>query len=280
MTSYLKGIIKTRILDTFTNRDDKQADLANQEYTITDERLLTDYPSSPTGRAYIGVSKKPLQEVKDGHGYMGVLLQTDNRQFVQCHVCGKWAKRLTDHIKSAHKLTKVEYTKKFGLYTKNALVADASSYKLSVAGYKAIRVMTPETRRKRITNLKIKQKSGSRKMIGKTEHDNKFGLCEKQLGFRLVEYLKTYQDLPSIHQKGEGTFISGALKKRYVSLNLGFKHYGLPTRHRYGGTKVELIAPDGQQYFFNYRTWNKEEVYQWMVEHSPVLQGDVNQFAD
>lgn len=267
-----------RILDYFTNRDDKQAEIASTEYKITDERFLLDYPDSPTGRAYIGVSKKPLQKA-DGYGFQGVLLQTDNRQFVQCHVCGKWAKRLTDHIR-AHNMTKADYTKKFGLYTKNALVADATSYKLAVAGFKAIRVMTPETRSKSRALLKAQQKHGTRKQIGKTEHDNKFGLCEKQLGYRLIEYLKIYQDLPSTQQKGEGMLISGALRKRYSSINLGLKHYGLPTRHRYGGTKVELIAPDGQQYFFNYKTWNKEEVYRWMVDHSPVLQGDINQFAD
>lgn len=45
---------------------------------------IIDYPSSPTGKAYIGIAKEPLMPNKSGYGFEGVLLESSNRKFVQC----------------------------------------------------------------------------------------------------------------------------------------------------------------------------------------------------
>ena len=85
----------------------------NTKLKITDER--TQAYDSPTGRVYIGIAKKPLAEVKDGFGFKGVLLQTDNRMFIQCHVCGKWLRKIPKQHLEKHNLTKEEYNKLLAL---------------------------------------------------------------------------------------------------------------------------------------------------------------------
>lgn len=238
--------------------------LKSRRWLIRDDRT-DDSAESPTGRVYIGVSKRPLQPAKNGYGYKGVLLQTDNREFVQCHLCGKWFMRLNRHITQDHKTTTEKYKKTFGLLPSNGLVSDSLSYKLEAAGRKRFKKYREQELAKleqaRPQSLKARL---TRKKIDLDEHNNRYGLCEKQLGFRLLSFIRQYQMLPFRAQKGEGSYIAKALYRRYGSVNDGFKHYGLPSFYR-KGTAVELAAPNGKQMFFNYnRDYTRKNVYTWM----------------
>lgn len=57
----------------------------------------------------------PLTEIKDGHGYLGVMLRDRASDEVQCHECGKWAKSVGKHSQVAHDVSADEYRYKFGL---------------------------------------------------------------------------------------------------------------------------------------------------------------------
>lgn len=242
--------------------------LQRNKYKIesTDERVI-DY-NSPTGKAYIGIAKKPLAKVVEGFGYKGVLMQTENRELVQCHECGKWFRMLAQHIRRKHKLSKEDYTKKFNLSENRSLIPDAQSYKLEDATRKRnLKQASPEHLRK-FTDKAIK--ATKERWTGakhSEEYHNKFGTCEKQLGFRLEEYIKRYKDLPSRSTKGEGGKLSKALHRRYGSLNNGFKHYGFAARYR-KGTSVELLAGNGEQFFFNYnKVYSKEDIYTFLIKN-------------
>jgi len=253
--------------------------VADQKMKITDER--TDSYDSPTGRVYIGVAKKPLMKVRNGFGYQGILLQTDNRMFIQCHVCGLWFRILSKLHLATHKMNQKQYKKKFGLFSTKALVSDDLSYSLEERAYKRNEV-SPNSE-KHLSTARAKAmtaKRGKHQLLSKnTEWNNRHGLCEKQLGFRLLEYIKTYKSLPSRGQKGEGRSIAKALHRRYDSLNLGFKHYKVPQIFRQG-TNVELLAPNNKQIFYNYnKGYDREVVYQWILKNTPYLRTP-NRFAD
>ena len=128
-----------------------------------------------------------------------------------------------------------------------------------------------------------KVKKNRNRLVFKDEFANRYGLCEKQLGFRLIEYIRKYKSLPSSRNvKGEGNIIRKALARRYGSPNEGFKHYQIPILYR-TGTNVELLAPNGKQYFFNYNKadYSPDAVYQWIVEQCPVLAPNaINPFGD
>ncbi len=246
----------------------------NRKYLVKDERTIP-YVDSPTGKAFIGISKKPLQPAKEGgFGYQGVLIQTDNRQFIQCHLCGKWLRKLSGgHLDKKHKITKIDYQNKFGLYAGNNLVSDASSYKYETSARKR----NDLDQNKNISLLKKHQKlvthNSHKSVARKTEHENRYSICEAQLNFRLLTWIKQFKDLPSRSTKGDAGKVCKAIYRRYGSLNAGFKHYGVPVRYKQG-TNVELVAQDSHQLFFNYNNkgYDKEKLFSWMVEHSPVLQ--------
>lgn len=261
-----------------------ERDLRKRKYKIKDEYTIP--YDSPTGRVYIGVAKRPLQPAKaDGYGFQGVLLQTDNREFIQCHVCGKWMKKISGQHLESHGLDKRKYQNKFGLYKGNSLVCDATSYRCEIAGMKRVE-KHPEANIKTLAKGRIgaakKNKIRSHKIADRIEHQNRYAICERQLGFRLIEYIRQFHQLPSRSSKSDGRKIAKALFRRYGSLNDGYKHYGLPAQYR-DGTNVELVAPDNKQMFFNYnkKSYNRDHVYEWMKEHCPNLANEsINVFAD
>lgn len=253
--------------------------LKNRKLKVTDHRTIP--YDSPTGRAFVGVAKKPLREVENGFGFKGVLLQTDNRMFIQCHICGKWIRQLTKRHLQKHKITKDKYKTKFGLMKSTSLVSDELSYSLEKRA--RIRLEKNPNSLNHLTNIAAKGLASQkrRKLIHNDEHNNRYGICEKQLGFRLIEYIKKYKDLPSRSIKGEGGIISKALYRRFKSLNQGFKHYGLPTRYRQG-SNVELNAPNGKQLFFNYnKDYSKDKIWAWFVQNCPQVDpSSINKFAN
>lgn len=254
----------------------------SSEWRIADERVI-DYPDSPTGKAFIGVAKAPLQ-LAEGFGYKGILLQTDNREFVQCHECGKWMASLGGTHIVSHNMTAEEYKDKHGLLQKYALVSDSLSDKLSQNAhtnhdngkFTKNGVFDGELAKKVSVNAQKARRK--RRLVDNVQHNNKHGFCEQQLGYRLVEYIRKYRNLPSRSQKGEGLSISIALKRRYGTTNDGFKHYGLPERFL-NGSRLEYLAPDGASRAFSTKGMDMMGLYDWMVEHTPILQGDLNVFA-
>lgn len=277
------GLIKRFFLPARKSYQNILDKVASKEWRITDERVI-DYPDSPTGKAFVGVAKAPLQ-LAEGFGYKGVLLQTDNREFVQCHECGKWMASLGGNHVFSHNMTMEEYRDKHGLLQKYALVSDVLSNKMAESAHErhaagtfnSSGVFDSELAKKVSVNAqKARQK---RRLVHNVQHSNKHGFCEQQLGFRLVEYIKKYRNLPSRSQKGEGLSLTIALKRRHGTTNDGFKHYGLPKRFL-SGAKLEYVAPDGAFKAFSTRGMNRMNgFYDWMIEHTPVLQGNVNIFA-
>lgn len=256
--------------------------LSDKKYLISDERT-EDNELSPTGRAYIGLSKRPLQKFKKGFGYLGVLLQTDNRQFIQCHFCGQWMKKITKTHLVEHNLTAKEYKQEVGLLPGTALVSDATSYAYEESARKSIlaKLKKDPDFFKKFAEMgrEGNAKQFHPKFGGITEHDNQYALCEKQLGYRLIEYVKRYKILPSRSVKGEGGSISKALFKRYGSLQEGFEHYGLPCLHR-KGSAVKLMAANGKELLFNYnKNYNREAVYNWICDNTPSLK-EPNKFKE
>jgi len=247
--------------------------LKKRKYKVTDARVMN--YDSPTGKAYIGIAKKPLMPAVGYYGFEGVLIQTDNREFVQCHMCGKWFRSLNKHVQDKHNTNAKEYRKEFGLNITTALIPDSYSYAQENNARKSWQGITKKERKRResilrATGNRAREKSMSNRG-GTREKENAKGTCPEQLKFRLLEYIKQYKDLPSRSRKGDGGKVCKVLYRRFGSLNDGFKHYGLPARYRYG-TRVEMVAPNQEQLIFNYnKDYNKQEVFAWMLANCPVL---------
>lgn len=251
--------------------------LSNQDYKIYDER--TEFNSeSPTGRVYIEAAKKPLESIINGHGYKGVLLQTDNRMLIQCHNCGKWFRRLTAKHLAKHKLTVITYREKYGLLPEKALISDELSYSLEERGRKTFEMHKEQAAINLSKNRDIAMKKAAKaqkKIAASIENKNRFKTCPVQMPARLMQFLKTYKMLPMLSPKGGGRSICRTLAKQHGSVNLGFAYYKLPSYYRQG-SNVELKAINGKQLFFNYnQDYSRQEVWNFLVENSPFLKDKV-----
>src|SRR5271166_3128953 len=77
-------------------------------------------------------AEPPFMQVKDGFGYMGVVLRDKIEDTVQCHICGIWKSMLVQHVRLTHKMTLDVYRQKFGLPLNFPLCGLATSSKLRV----------------------------------------------------------------------------------------------------------------------------------------------------
>lgn len=65
--------------------------------------------------------KEPMLKVEDGYGYYGAITQTNDGKQIQCHICGFYVARLSQHVSMKHKVDVKEYKIKYGLRIKDGL---------------------------------------------------------------------------------------------------------------------------------------------------------------
>lgn len=167
----------------------------------------------------------PLTEIENGYGYIGVVLRNKLTDKLQCHVCGEWFDLLSNHTK-AHKLTTIEYRKKFGLPLSFPLCSLAYSKKRSESGQS-------KERKERCRDIaKISQKKAqlaSRNKKNKANwlygfknpaRDNMYGACFEQLKRRYEIVADIVGHDPSGYEIDKyDKSLSSAIYRRYGSLN-------------------------------------------------------------
>ena len=213
------------------------------------------YKDSPTGKAYIGINKKPLMDNKGGYGYQGVLLQDENRVLVQCSSCGKWMKKISSaHTKRCMGATTLEYKKKFGLNKSTGLVSDETSLKLTQAALKNKKTHG------NLGNFNREPKIGHK---ATRQYENRYGTCPEQLKARLHEFVRCNRELPS--QRNRGGSLYRALTRRYGSWGHALIENGMPYFKR-TGTNMVYSFPDGHVYHFNINQMHDREELFKLIE--------------
>ena len=158
------------------------------------------YTEAPSG--YINIEKwePPFMPVKKGFGYHGIVAEDSKTGELQCHVCGKWTEMLTSHFSAKHKLTGVQYRKKFGLLTSTAL----KSKRIRLLQSKLITKLQKEGKMN-VGNkggygfTKGNKESANRKGIKKAdEAKNKYGVCDLQIMTKIIDLSKKLGKTPSL----------------------------------------------------------------------------------
>lgn len=228
---------------------------------------LIPYEESPTGRAYIGIHKRPLMPVKNGHGFYGVILQDEKREFIQCNGCGKWMQKITaTHIEKCTNLTTEKYKEKYGLNLRSGLVSDETSFRLTQAALKnKVAMAVFKTQH----NKGYRKGKYGRKGKHTMQFFNKYGTCPLQLRTRLYEFINCNRYLPGPGNRGQSIY--KAIVKRFGTFGEGLKQYGLPYLER-KGTNMKYEFPDGTVYAYNINQfYDRERLYSMMKEKCPVL---------
>ena len=167
--------------------------------------------------------KEPLTKVSKGHGYYGVLLQSEDGQYIQCHVCGKLFKHMSGHLKT-HKLNTKEYRKKFKISLMTALSSESMRWNLKRATMKWFHNLSEdekiEYRRKNNERLRAALKKRGKGQPKKSlEGYNKDGTCPDQLLQKIKDVAKELEKTPSLRE-----FVKACGTQKYK--HLIFKVYG------------------------------------------------------
>jgi hypothetical protein len=194
-------------------------------------------------------AEAPFEPVANGHGFIGILLLDKMEDTIQCHLCGRWFKGLTPHLKSKHETSNRLYKQQFGLPYSFPLCARSVSQSLSKHS------LRPENLA-RLANVRDPAKSTrlfrSRRHKQATKYGrtnaaflNKHGLCHDQILRRFLIVADIVGKEPSRndlvqHDKA----LLDAIMYRHRNLNTFRKQEGfsLVKRHPFQNEDTLLAA--------------------------------------
>lgn len=185
--------------------------------------------------------KEPLKPLKKGYGYHGVLLQSADKKFVQCHICGKLYSELSKHI-VRHKISAKEYREKFHLSPMTALISEDIRQKRKETTLAWLRSMSPEEyaayREKAIRRFIKWRKNYKGEFIQPKitlETKNKRGTCPDQLAAKIHEVKEKLGHTPSLAEfihATEGQKYKHLIFSTFGSWIKGLKYAGLTPREK------------------------------------------------
>lgn len=170
-------------------------------------------------------------EVKEGYGYLGVLMYDDVNDKVQCHICGKWFVNVGGHTSKKHKIPADDYKIRFGLTLRTALCSIGLSNKRRETTQDCIEkglirqdIMTQGAKYNRQKNRRYRQ-SG----VKTHQYYNRAGLCELQIKTRYEIVKKIVGDEPTQNQilQYDRKLFGCGIVPRYGNLNNFKKHIGV-----------------------------------------------------
>jgi hypothetical protein len=170
--------------------------------------------NSPSGFVNIGKYVPPFDEIKNGFGYMGVILEDYKTGKLQCHICGGWYEQMARHIE-IHKINSQEYRRRFGLLISTAL----KSKRMRIAQSKIMQKLRGKNKANRFKFAKNNLFAGNRKGKSKAlESQNRYGVCNLQLIERILKLKKKLNKTPTLTE----------LKDEYgfVFITLLYERYG------------------------------------------------------
>lgn len=214
--------------------------------TVTSK--VIDY-NSPSGKVTIGKYIPPFEEVENGFGYKGVIVEDVKTNQIQCHICGEWYNQLGLHIKK-HGLNTSEYKRRFGLLQTTALKSHRLRLRQSI-------VMQELRKKYKQCNRKFERNNlyaGNRKNKPKAEESkNKYGVCDLQIMQKVIELKEELGKTPTLTDLKErygGGFIFH-LNKRYNSYIRYCKELGLKPN-------ISNFNPKYSREYFIKKALNKE----------------------
>lgn len=171
--------------------------------------------NSPSGFVNVGKYIPPFEKVKNGFGFMGVVVEDSESGKLQCHVCGEWFGVFNSHL-SKHRINSSQYKEIFGLSQSTALKSKKVRLKQS-------EVMSKLRRSHMKYNTKFKRNNsyaGNRKNKPKSlETINKFGICDLQITHKILELKDKLNKTPTLtelkNEYGNGFIFQ--IHKRYGS---------------------------------------------------------------
>jgi hypothetical protein len=185
---------------------------------------------------------EPYMENDSGYGYKGVVMYDEEKDKLQCSICGEWFSSLASHLAKAHGKKAEDYKDEQGIHRNVALVTKEISRKISYTARKNLESgIIPSTWNRGTGN----RGTGKRYKV-KMQHKNKHGLCDAQIAARVIIVLKEsgkdgIEELTSHDFTKYDAKLLQAIIRKYggwelAANSLGFKYVGSPGG---GGARYE-----------------------------------------
>jgi hypothetical protein len=155
--------------------------------------------NSPSGFININKYVPPFEKVKDGFGFIGVVIEDNKTGELQCNICGRWFKNLPTHINFAHKISANDYRKRFGLSQSTALKTKRLRLRQSAVMTKLNKENPKCFNRSHFGFEKKNHYAGNRKgKSNRPETTNKYGVCELQIIEKILDLNHKLKKTPTL----------------------------------------------------------------------------------
>lgn len=202
--------------------------------------------------------KEPLKRLPktEGFGYYGTVALSQDRKYVQCHICGNLYKSLGMHIRQ-HKLTAKAYKTRYGLSVATALVGDSTREAMQNKAVKPFDGKLPphliEYNRKVQQGL-IKHMADKPRDDYSLEWRNKRGLCPDQVLDKIRTLADELGHAPShdeFRNKYKGRFM-GTIRYLHGTYSEAVKKLGLQTANELRSPDKEKLIKELQDFQIEY----------------------------
>ena len=203
--------------------------------------------------------REPFMDAPTGHGYLGVIMYDDDKDKIQCHLCGRWMSHMGTHVRQAHHETIANYREQFGLPLRGGLTSKSISNKQSKAASTPEQLARLEANRQpwinvpRTAAFKKRLKARLKQAHSRIAHKNKTGLCPAQQMARYLVVKKIVKREPTSEDIKKHDFTLHAFFYNHKNtLNKWKQSKGIEVRaqcSRWKFGNLELIA--------NIRRWAK-----------------------
>jgi len=183
---------------------------------ITSNKIKYD---SPSGFVNVGKYVPPFEPIKNGFGYMGVVVEDFKSGKIQCNICGKFFEQMAKHLQT-HNMNSQEYKTKFGLSVSTALKSKKMRLEQSEVMIRLNKENPKCFHRSHAGFEKNNSYAGNRKGKPKSaETINKYGVCDLQIMDKIIKLKEKLGKTPSlIDLKNEyGGGFCFHIHKRYAS---------------------------------------------------------------
>lgn len=189
----------------------------------------------------------PFTEVKDGFGYVGVVLSDKTTGNLQCHICGNYFEHLSCHVSSFHKMKSRDYRIKYQLPLGFPLCSKSRSEKLRENSQHNNWEKHLPSR----IGRKYKGKYTNNAKYGRNNSSfhNKYGLCELQMERRYLLVADLLGKDPSeLEIKEHDPKLLWAIKNKYKTSNAFKDKLNIPVRQSYRPKDNVLELKNGNPY--------------------------------
>lgn len=162
--------------------------------------------------------KEPLTPTPEGYGYLGTISQTQDGEYIQCHICGKLMKHMSGHLRSAHKMNTRDYKQEYGIALKTALTAEKTRWEMKRRTIEYVNSLSGDEKKDYFEKRRKWLLEGRKKRTAKQpkkalEAYNKNGTCPLQLLDKIREVASDLGHTPALKE-----FVTECGTQRYKHL--------------------------------------------------------------